>query len=496
MVYEEWKHQDRRLIIAPAMKRCARPIGRVSGVASTRRFTPFSLSATLNPWTWGLGHPRHGETETNSLLAGLLASGMPAARNGACRSLEGAGMRNPVFLKRVVLNNYKSIKQCSVQLGALTFLVGQNGAGKSNFLDALRLVAESLNTSLEHALRERGGIGEVRRRSSGHPTHFGVRLDWQLPDSTHGMYAFRVAAQKKGGFEVQQEDCQVFGSKLEEQHFYRIESGMTRKASFSTGPAPSSDRLYLVAASGLSQFRPLYDALMHMGFYNLNPDEIRDLQPPDAGEVLKRDGSNLASVLGAMEKERADAHEQVVEFLSKVVPGIQGVTAKHIARKETLEFRQFVGNTSAPWRFVAENMSDGTLRALGVLTALFQTWNGTSRRVPFVGIEEPEVAVHPGAAGVLRDALRASSASTQVAVTSHSPDLLDDKAITNDSILVVVNRNGETEIGPLDEAGRTAIRDRLYTAGELLRLNQLGLDEKAAEKVTQSQLELFADYSP
>jgi len=65
-------------------------------------------------------------------------------------------MIDPVFLKRVVLKNYKSIKECSVKLGPLTFLLGQNGAGKSNFLDALRLVAESLNTSLEHALRDRG----------------------------------------------------------------------------------------------------------------------------------------------------------------------------------------------------------------------------------------------------------------------------------------------------------------------------------------------------
>src|SRR5512136_1137746 len=99
-------------------------------------------------------------------------------------------MTDRIFLTRVVLNNYKSIRECSVCLGALTFLVGPNGAGKSNFLDALRLVAESLNTSLEHALRDRGGINEVRRRSSGHPTHFGIRLEWQLPDETQGVYAF------------------------------------------------------------------------------------------------------------------------------------------------------------------------------------------------------------------------------------------------------------------------------------------------------------------
>jgi ABC-type multidrug transport system ATPase subunit len=78
------------------------------------------------------------------------------AAKGRFAFLLEAFMIDPVFLKRVVLNNYKSIKECSVKLGPLTFLLGQNGAGKSNFLDALRLVAESLNTSLEHALRDRG----------------------------------------------------------------------------------------------------------------------------------------------------------------------------------------------------------------------------------------------------------------------------------------------------------------------------------------------------
>lgn len=402
-------------------------------------------------------------------------------------------MKNPVFLKRVVLNNYKSIKECSVPLGPLTFLVGQNGAGKSNFLDALRLVTESLNTSLEHALRERGGINEVRRRSSGHPTHFGIRLDWVLPDGTEGMYAFRVGSQKKSGFEVQVEKCQILNKEPKNLRdiklFYEIEGGILKSSSFKIGPPTAIDRLYLVAASGLPEFRPLYNALSHMGFYNLNPDEIRELQPSDIGEVLKRDGSNLSSVLSLMEKENKEAREQVVEFLSKVVPGIQDVDVKHFGKKETLEFRQRVGANQDPWRFTSENMSDGTLRALGVLTALFQT-----KKVPFVGIEEPEVAVHPGAAGIIRDGLRSASRRTQVVVTSHSPDLLDDKDIRDDSILAVVNKNGETRLGPLDQAGREAVRDRLYTAGELLRSGQIEPDENSMKEMPQSQLELFADY--
>ncbi len=399
-------------------------------------------------------------------------------------------MNGSVLITRVVLKNYKSIAACSVPLRSLVFLVGQNGSGKSNFLDALRLVSESLNTSLDHALRERGGINEVRRRSAGHPTHFGIRLEFKLPDSTSGYYAFRVGAKPKGGFEVQREECRIYA--LPEDKFYVVNSGQVEDSNPKPLPPAADDRLFLVAASSLPPFRPLYDCLTRMGFYNLNPDEIRDLQPSDAGEVLLRDGRNLASVLSLLSSQSPTAKAQVVELLSKVVPGVVDVAARHVGKKETLEFRQKVGENESLWRFMAENMSDGTLRALGVLTALFQSSNGgTLKKVPLVGIEEPEVALHPGAAGVLRDALQAASRHTQVLVTSHSPDLLDDKSISDENILAVTNRNGDTLIGPVDAAGRSAIQDKLFTAGELLRLNQLAPDLEEVEKTPECQLELF-----
>jgi predicted ATPase len=74
---------------------------------------------------------------------------------------------------------------------------------------------------------------------------------------------------------------------------------------------------------------------------------------------------------------------------------------------------------------------------------------------------------------VLLDSLRDASRATQVLITSHSPDLLNDKNISPDSILAVFARNGETIIGPLNSIGRQALNDHLYTVGELLRLNQL-----------------------
>jgi hypothetical protein len=63
-------------------------------------------------------------------------------------------------------------------------------------------------------------------------------------------------------------------------------------------------------------------------------------------------------------------------------------------------------------------------------------------------------------------------------------------------ILPVVSEQGVTKIGPLDEAGRTAIRDRLYTAGELLRLNQLTPDPDVVRQAATTQSRLFDEDEP
>ena len=88
-----------------------------------------------------------------------------------------------------------------------------------------------------------------------------------------------------------------------------------------------------------------------------------------------------------------------------VVPGVHSVDVEKFGHNETLGFRQDVTGDKYPWRFLANNMSDSTLRVLGMLVALFQGDQDAQKRVPLVGIEAPETALHP-AAGVLLDGLR------------------------------------------------------------------------------------------
>ena len=383
-------------------------------------------------------------------------------------------MKDSTFITRVILKNYKSIATCDVWLQPLTFLVGRTGAGKSNFLDSLRFVADALNSSLGHAIRDRGGINDVCRRSRGHPNHFSIRLEFVLPEGFTGYYDLQITKRPPGGYKVQTEECSIQNkSCLTSEAYFRVESGTVTYTSVEVAPAAAPDRLYLVNASGLPEFRPVYDAFSRMGFYNFNLDKIRDFQDPDPADLLMGDGSNLTSILTQLSPA---VKTDLEEYLALVVPDIREVDVKAFGPKQTLAFRQKIGADKYLGRFLANNMSDGTLRALGILVALFQGDGNAQKRVPLVGIEEPEIALHPGAVAVLLDGLRDAANRTQVIITTHSPDLLDDKHLDVDSILAVEAYDGNTVIAPVDEVGKSVVRDKLFTTGELLRRDQLQPD--------------------
>ena len=89
------------------------------------------------------------------------------------------------------------------------------------------------------------------------------------------------------------------------------------------------------------------------------------------------------------------------------------------------------------------------------------------------------------------DALREAAHHTQVLVTTHSPELLDHVDLETDNVLAVVSEEGRTRIAPMDQASKKAIKDHLYSPGELLRLDQLEPDPE--DLVRQEQLSLRLD---
>ncbi|MCK9249469.1 MAG: AAA family ATPase [Solirubrobacteraceae bacterium] len=246
----------------------------------------------------------------------------------------------------------------------------------------------------------------------------------------------------------------------------------------------ADDRLALFAASATDEFRELFDFLVSMQLYSIVPSELRRLQPPDAGDVLREDGANAAAVLKRLQDGDNDRYERVCSLLGAAVPGIQGAQHKSFGGQfETVEFRQDVGQKH-PWTFDALNVSDGTLRMLGLLLAVYQLGP-----VSVLGIEEPEATVHPAVTEQILEVLRDASRLRQVLVTTHSPDLLDFAGIDEGWLRVVTNPQNATLIAPLSETSRDAVRHHLFTTGELMRSGELtGDTEGATERANQLRL--------
>lgn len=392
----------------------------------------------------------------------------------------------PSYIHKVHIKNYKSIANASVDLEKLIILIGPNGAGKSNFIDALSFVQQSLEDSIELGFKNRGGIGAVRRKSGGHPTHIGIRLSMVLKDNIFADYAFEIAAKPKEQFQVARERCMI-KHVLHGEYSFETKGGVFIKEIPGVRARLAPDRLALFAASATDEFRPVYDFLSSMRFYSIVPARLRELQEPDPGDFLKRDGRNAAAVLKRLREisNGNNKYERICRLLSKVVEGVEKVEYTSVGQKEALKFKQQVG-LKDPWTFDALNMSDGTLRILGLLLAVYQQNQST-----FIGIEEPESTVHPAVTELIMQVLVDAANERQVVVTTHSPDILDYKYISHEKLRVVKMKKGSTLIAPVIESSREAIKEHLYTPGELLRNDELLPDENAAQELSK-QLNLFS----
>ena len=408
-------------------------------------------------------------------------------------------MSEPVtpFVQRVILRNYMSIRECDVSLGPLTLLVGPNGSGKSNFLDALRFVAESLRNSMQHAFDNRGGPLKVFSRFGTWPAKLEIHLQLSLSDRRNASFRFVVLLKMPVGFVVEEEEC-VIQLEGRTTAAYTVRDGEVIDASFEPRPPVSKDRLYLMIASSFPEFRELYDLLTGVLFYKINPERIRQ-EPFVSGGTLRTDGAGLGSVLRRIADGRPELGERINEYARAILPALKEILVESpgegaqrlglplLEETEGLEkhsLRFFIRAGDEQGTFEAQSMSDGTLHALGVLVALFQCADQPpERKISLIGIEEPEATVHPAAAGVLFDALQEAAHFIQVVATTHSAELLDIKDLDPDSLLIVDMVDGQTVIGPVDEVSRSIMRDRLSTAGELLRQNELRPESQSSGPV-------------
>ena len=398
-------------------------------------------------------------------------------------------MSEPI-LRTLILKRFRSLPAEVVEFDNPIFLVGQNGSGKSNFADAFAFLAESMASPLQAVLARRGGFPAVgnRRSAYGRPSNLGLAVILARPDdqTVEARYGFELSPLGEYGFEVVREQCIVRRADGSRSWFDRLSPDAVWRSNVgSLDPVLEPNALALPLVGGDSRFQSVLRFLSRMQTCRIEPAALREMQDPDEGVRLHPDGRNSASVLREIESAAPDDWRTILELLESIVPRTVGVQAKRHGNKLTLEFAQD-WELPAHMKFEAFNMSDGTLRVLGLLAAVFQ------RPPPsLLVIEEPEATIHPGALGSVLDVLRRAGRSMQVVVTTHSPDILDADWIEDRHLRISQWEAGRTGISSVSPAVRQALSKHLMGAGELLRANALTATELFVHD--PRQLELFPE---
>jgi predicted ATPase len=393
-------------------------------------------------------------------------------------------MSQEPFIQKLTLRNFRSIRNETVTFTNPLFLVGRNGSGKSNFVDALAFLAECMTTPLQSVVEQWGGLGRIchfQTPLDAPSVYFHVNYQLSAKQRQQGVYAFALRITPQRNFVVSLEHCSLSGVDGNPVWFNRTEDAFTTSIP-GIQPVLSSQALAMPLLGGTQDLSAVYQSLAAMKLYRIQPEQVGGIQGQTSTTTLKFDGSNITTALLHLSELKQGKFARVRELLHSVVPGVSPLEPSFSNGQSVLHVEQDLPNSKAVLE--AAVMSAGTLNALGLVVVALQ------EPVPsLIAIEEPELNIHPGALEAIADIIKIAAQRTQVIVTTHSPDLLDTKWIQPENLRVVEWEKGATHISELGEAPVKALQRHLMGAGELLRANAL---DAAAPKLEDNS-DLFQE---
>lgn len=365
-------------------------------------------------------------------------------------------------VERLELENYKSFAHADAELAPLTAVVGPNSAGKSNFIDAFRFVADGLRLGLPVAVERRGGFNAVRHRFTQLGKRRDIRISLVVREAgIRYRYELHLVGRAGGQYAVGAESCSRLAPTGSEV-LLDVTNGTLRTAPKGAVPQIDPQHLVLPILGGTPELAPVATFLSSLKSCAISTDRLREPQEPAQGADLEPDGRNSASVL----RELAAAQkEELITILGRAVPGVVNVRTTSRGPSLAIVFDKLIGGEK-PLPFDAMQMSEGTLRLFGILLALHQP-----KRPSMLTIEEPEATLHFAAAQAMLETFEQHAAETQIVFTTHSADVID--AVEIDSVRLVRSESGVSVIERVAEHSADAVREELFTAGELLRAGGL-----------------------
>ncbi len=355
------------------------------------------------------------------------------------------------------LQNFKSFRDATLPLGALTVLIGANAAGKSNALEALRLLSWLAQgqklSSIQYAVNSADKVVRGRIEDLCHQGESQFCLACVLAGSAQ-IDAYRDLKMK---IALRDGELHIVGERvsalLETVPLYDMDQpskGLSTDAgvaynNFAKGPnkphiTVSDQMAVFVQLDSAASFQPAHkkaqdliprvakqyqSSLSNILFLDPIPAKMREYSFT-ADKRLMGDGANLSSVLyrlwGTSDEPHSQQRQDILEFIQSLpeqdIAGLDFLTGP---RGEVMV--QLIETFSGtPRHYDASLLSDGTLRVLAIAAAMLSAPEGS-----LVVIEEIDNGVHPSRARHLLDRIKAIAERRhlRVLLSTHNPAMVD-----------------------------------------------------------------------
>ncbi len=354
-------------------------------------------------------------------------------------------------LERLTVRGFKSIRALEdFELRPLNVLLGANGAGKSNFINLFRMLAELSEQRLQRFVAEQDGPDALlfggRRQTAS--------LDAEFVFGRNG-YGFSL---------VPAGDSLIFDR--EETIFFgdvcpQVEHALGRGHREAFLPEMVDDDTFAPYVLPAIQGWRLYH------FHDTSATApARQASAVRDNRRLKPDAGNLAPFLRCL-RERHEAEFQRIVRTVRMVAPFFGDFFYRKEPGERIELEWSEANDPDTVRGPRQ-LSDGTLRFICLTTLLLQP----ARLQPTtILIDEPEIGLHPYALAVLGALLRQASETKQLIVATQSVELVHELAPED---VVVVDRENGTSVFERLDSERLGEWLKDYALGDLWKMNILG----------------------
>jgi predicted ATPase len=365
-------------------------------------------------------------------------------------------------------------------LESLNVLIGPNGSGKSNLLDAISLLRAS-PADLRPVIARGGGVQEwiwkgAPNRSASIAAHFPFQRDGRNRVIEHRI----TFAKESQVFRLIDESIWDPAGDGIESSIFNMFGRMPKKKPAITYMKKGKPVVRALAdldpnRSVLAQMRDP-EAFPEISYLAEGYGQIRlyrewafgrntVFREPQRADLrtdrLEEDFSNLGLFLNRLcrkPKTKAallDGLRDLYDGLTDFNVSVEGGTVQ-------------VFFTEGDFAITSTRLSDGSLRYLCLLAILCDP-----EPPPLIGIEEPELGLHPDLLPKVADLLIDASQRTQLIVTTHSDILVDALTERPSAVVVCEKHDGQTTMNRLDPA-ELAKWLKKYRLGNLWTSGQLG----------------------